>query len=460
MAAERGKNGVMTDWVLWGLGLLLVAATAIVSVLFTRLREAAPRLAAEARLAESERARAALVVERDEAIARRLAAERAVATAEAQVLEAERRLGDFAKLREESLQAAQAAMLATAQQLSSKLIDDHKRENVAAREEAEGRVRQASEHLVKQVDEIAKAVQQLQGQVQDKAALLDTVWRALSSPSGAGHIAEIGLANTLKSFGLEHGRDFVLQYTTQDEDGRRLRPDAVVFLPGDSVLVIDCKASKFLLEIARASGAEGEAEAYRNLARSMNQHLRALAEKDYRSAILAAWRQSGREEEITRILSVMYLPNEAALEQLVRADPEFLHRARAAQIIPAGPAGLHCAISLASVEINLVRQVENQKKIAETTRSMLDGIAIMLGHAAGVGRGIKSAAEAFAKLTASVNQRLLPRARNLARLGVQPNKPLPGNLPTYVVESREGDTIDGEATALETELPPLPRLVK
>jgi DNA recombination protein RmuC len=396
------------------------------------------------------------------AMAARLAAERELAAARQQLLDGERRLEDFERLKQESLQAAQAAVLATAQQLSSKLLEDHKRENTEARKEAEERVRLASEHLVKQVDEIAKAVQQLHGQVQEKGAVLDTLWRALSSPGGAGQVAEIGLANTLKSFGLEHGRDFLLQFTTQDEDGKKLRPDAVVFLPGNSVLVIDCKASKFLLEIARAEGTPEEGEAYRNLARTMNQHLRALAEKDYRSAILAAWRQSGREEEIARILSVMYLPNEAALEKLNRADPDFIHRARLAQIIPAGPAGLHCAISLASVEINFIRQVENQQRITETARLLLDGMAVMLGHAAQLGRGIKAAAESFARLTASVNQRLLPRARNLAKLGVQPNKPLPGNLPSYAVHAQEDDTlIEGEAAELvEVEPPPVPRLVK
>ncbi len=398
------------------------------------------------------------------ALAARLAAERELAVARQQLLDGERRFADFERLKQESLQAAQAAVLATAQQLSSKLLEDHKRENAESKKEAEERVRQASEHLVKQVDEIARAVQQLSGQVQDKGQVLDTLWRALSSPGGAGHVAEIGLANTLRSFGLEHGRDFLLQATTQDEEtGRRLRPDAVVFLPGNSVLVIDCKASKFLLDIARAEGTAEEAEAYRNLARTMNQHLRALAEKDYRGAVLAAWRQSGREDEIARVLSVMYLPNEAALEKLNRADPEFIHKARMAQIIPAGPAGLHCAVSLASVEINLVRQVENQQRIVETTQTLLDGMTVALGHAAQLGRGIKSAAESFAKLTASVNQRLLPRARNLTKLGVQPNKPLPGNLPSYAVHSQEDSLIEGEAAELVEAEPqpvqPLPRLV-
>lgn len=381
------------------------------------------------------------------ATAARLAAEGELALARQRLAHEEARRHDFEHLRAESLQAAQAAVLTTAQQLSSKLIEDHKRENAEAKKDAEERVRAVNDRLVRQVDEIAKAVHQLSGQLQDKARVLDTLWRALSSPGGAGHVAEIGLANTLKSFGLEHGRDFLLQHTTHDDDtGRKLRPDAVVFLPGNSVLVIDCKASKFLLDIARAEGSAAEAEAFRNLARTMNQHLRALAEKDYRSAILAAWRQAGRSDEIARILSVMYLPNEAALEKLNRADPDFLHKARTAQIIPAGPAGLHCAISLASVEINLLRQVENQERIVETTQALLDGIAVALSHAGAVGKSIKAAAESFEGFTASINRRLLPRARQLAKLGLQPNKPLPGNLAAYTVMSGEGETlIEGEA---------------
>lgn len=433
---------------------LLVVAALVVAVLLTRAREGARRLQAETRLAEAERSVAALAAERDAAVAAQFTAERELAVARQQSGEVERRMADFERLRQESQQAAQAAVLATAQQLSSKLLEDHKRENAEAKKDAEARVRQTTETLVKQVDEIAKAVSQLHGQIQEKGQVLDTLWRALSSPGGAGQLAEIGLANALKGFGLEYGRDFILQHTTHDEDsGRRLRPDAVIFLPGDSLLVVDCKASKFLVDIARAEGTPAEEEAYRNLARTMNQHLRALAEKDYRGAILAACRQSGRGEEVARILSVMYLPNEAALEKLNRADPDFIHKARAAQIIPAGPAGLHCAMSLASVEINLMRQVENQTRIVETTQLLLDGIGVALGHAAAVGRGIKTAAESFAKLTGSVNQRLLPRARNLGKLGIQPNKPLPANLPAYSVHNHEDQLIDGEAAEIEADLP-------
>jgi DNA recombination protein RmuC len=380
--------------------------------------------------------------------------------AETRLAESERRMADFERLKPEIVQAATAAALATGHELSSKLLADHKRENEEARKDAEARVKEHSATLVTQVNEIAKAVQELHGQLKDKGRTLDTLWRALSSPGGAGQIAEISLANTLRSFGLEMGRDFVLQQTTQDEDGRKLRPDAVVFLPGNSVLVIDCKASKFLLDIGEAENPEQEELAYRNLAVTMNRHLRALTEKDYASAVRAALRQAGRGDEIAKSLSVMYLPNEAALEKLNRADPEFLMKARTAQIIPAGPAGLHCAVSLASAEINLMRQVENQGRIVEAAEALVDSIGVALVHAAQIGKGLKGAAESFTKFASSINQRVLPRARKLNQLGLQPGKAIPSNLPTYTVSGQDDNLIEGEAEEVrEGELFP-PRLVK
>ena len=128
----------------------------------------------------------------------RVAAERELAVTRQRLADGENRLGDFERLRAESLQAAQAAVLATAQQLSSKLLEDHKRENAEAKKDAEERVRHASEHLVRQVDEIAKVVHKLHGQVEEKGAALDTLWRALSSPGGAGELAEIGLAKFIR----------------------------------------------------------------------------------------------------------------------------------------------------------------------------------------------------------------------------------------------------------------------
>jgi len=436
---------------------VLIAATIAFVAVLAEVRVERVRAKAQDVLIEADRVIAVLTSERDVALAARdearlfqTQAEREAIRADREAALAQQRVSEFGKIREEMLVSAKAAVLGAAQELSSKLLDDHKRENEAAKQAGEDRVRQASEHLMKQLEQVAGAVAQLEGRVAEGSGKLETVMRALSNPSGAGQFAEIGLANTLTSFGLEEGRDFALQFSVEEtETGRRLRPDAVVFLPGNNLLVIDCKASKFLMDMAEAANSgegadEAEAEAGRNLARTMNAHLKALTDKDYRRAVDAAFRNAGYPGEIGRILSVMYLPNEGAVEKLNRIDPGFAQRAAQARIIPAGPAGLACIIGFASNEISLARQVRNREQIIETTRALLDAVSQMLNHATSLGRGIRTAAEGFEKLGASVNRFILPRARRLAELGVQPNKPLPGSLPTYQVVTIETGLIEGE----------------
>ncbi|HLI22618.1 MAG TPA: DNA recombination protein RmuC, partial [Stellaceae bacterium] len=432
---------------------LLALAAGIAAGFLVKSRETQRRVAAETRLAEAEKRIAELTVAGEDAARARSAAETELAAARQRVADSEQRILEFERLKEESLQAARAAVLTTAQEVSSKLLEDHKRENAEAKEEAEKRVAAYSETVLKQVETLLGTISAIDGRVQQHNELIDTVWRSLTNPSGAGALAEIGLANTLKAFGLEQGRDFQLQFTTQDEEGRRLRPDAVVFLPSNGVMVIDSKASKFLLDIAAAEGTEGEAEAYRNLARTMNAHLKALGEKDYASAIRSAWRDSGREHEVTRIVSVMYLPNEAALDKLNRADAEFLHNARARNIYIAGPTTLHCLISLASAEINLERQVENQQRIVTAAESLIEGLCGALAHVATVGKNLSSAADAFSKFAGSTNRFVLGRARKLAALGLEPGKRLPPNLPIFQVTQLD-QVIDGQVSPDgEAELP-------
>jgi DNA recombination protein RmuC len=442
-----------------GFVVLASGASVVITTLWLRRREsqaAADLAAAESRLEAAAR-------DRDSAIEARVAAERGAAAAQAEVTAIRTRLEDFERLRKEVTDAAKGAVSETAAQVSSKLLDDHKRESNEAKQQTEDRVRRVSETLLKQVAEVAQLVAVLDDRVNKTGGEMELLMRAVTSPGGAGQLAEIGLANTLQSFGLEVGRDFLLQQTTVDEEtGRRLRPDAVVFLPTEAVVVIDCKASKFILEIAKSEGTQQEAAAYENLARSMNQHLRALAEKDYRGAIHAACKQVGRGGDDPFIISLMYVANEAVLEKVNRADPDFTQKARAVQINPVGPAGLHSVLLMASTQIRQFRQMENQKEIVDKIHAVLESLAVVLGHAARAGAGLKNAVDNFMKFTGSINQRLLPRVRGLARLGVEPPKALPQSLPSFAVQTAEESTlieVEPAEPAPQPELQLPPRLV-
>ncbi|MDE1904635.1 MAG: hypothetical protein KGI46_12320, partial [Alphaproteobacteria bacterium] len=105
-----------------------------------------------------------------------------LAVAREQLAQAERRSTDYARLRQEMLDATKAAVLEPAQSLSSKLLDDYKRENAEAKKESEARLKKLAQPLVEHATKLNEAVAALHGQIQDKGRTLDTVMRALSSP--------------------------------------------------------------------------------------------------------------------------------------------------------------------------------------------------------------------------------------------------------------------------------------
>ncbi len=412
----------------------------------------AEKTEASTRLSDAEARALSLMKERDEAAGKRDEAVKAQTEAEKQAAlrlqelqGMKQRMEDWEKARLESLQAAKAATLEVGAQLSSKLLADHKRETDAAKKDSEERTKKATEILTRQFDEIVKSVAALDKSVDENKGTMDTVWNALSNPGGAGYFAEIGLNNSLKSFGLEINRDYVIQ---ESIEGKKLRPDAMIFLPGNTVLVVDSKASKHLLELADAEGTDEEEAAYKKLSKTMNQHLRDLANKNYKEETLAGYREAGRHDEIRRIMSVMYLPNEGAVEKLSRADPGFIQKAAKAQITIAGPSALACLVGFARVEIDLGRQAENQEKIVQGTQALLDSIGTLVELTVGVGRGLKTAAKNYKDLARSMNARLLPRVRMVESLGVRParTKGIQKSIPAFeIVELELGGLIEGEA---------------
>ena len=253
------------------------------------------------------------------------------------------------------------------------------------------------------------------------------------------------------------GIDFVLQQTFGSEDGSRLRPDAIVFLPADSVLVIDSKASKFLLELAQVEDEAAEAAIYEKLSSTMNQHLKSLASKNYRMAVQSDFRAAGKGDEVRQLISIMWLPNDAAVEKVLRADPEFQRKASENGIFVAGPTGLWTAVGVAGSKINIDRQAQNHEKIVEGVQALIESLAVVLTHAGRVGSNMRTAAKAYDDLSRSINRRVLPRARKLLDLGVEaPTRGLPKPLPNYqVVDTDMADVIETEAEPVDNvrELP-------
>ncbi|NRA73763.1 MAG: DNA recombination protein RmuC [Rickettsiales bacterium] len=345
--------------------------------------------------------------------------------------ESEKRIKDWNTSRQESIKEAKAAIFETASKLSNQLLDKHKSET----KEAEQRVSKATQQLQEQFEKIIKNVAVLNNEVKSSKDTVEDIKTSLLSPAGAGFLAEVTLENILKASGLEPNRDFIMQYSfSHTSSTERLRPDAIVFLPGNNLLIIDSKASKYFIELAnkdKSKTEEKELEA--QLKATMNAHLKNLSSKDYKEFLLEHF----KDKKLNHISNIMFLPSESAVEKLSQINKNFIQKAWEKDIFPVGPTGLINILSYAKFQIAATKQSENQKLILDEMRKLLTSLVTLYEHAKKVGHNIYLACDNFDKFAASFNSNLLPKAKQLEKLGItlQKNKSIPSSLNRLTVVS-------------------------
>ena len=336
----------------------------------------------------------------------------------------------------QSIENAKAAIFDVGNKLSNQLIEEHKRESEAHKKEAQKRFHNTTENLYKDFSKLTEVISSLKEQVTTSHNTTDMVYKALLSPNTVGGLAEITLENILKSSNLMANIDYQMQYSITDQDNNRLRPDAVIFLPGDNVLVIDSKASKFFLELGQSKSLGHEQEIKQKIKNTMRTHLKSLASKDYRQAIA----NHLKIRKINHISTVMFLPTETAIEQLQGIDNQFIADAWQSNIFPAGPVGLVNILAHSKFQISEERKNENYHAIIEEVSSLLYNIANLAGHAKKLGNSIHNS---------------ISRSKKLEKLGiaVKTNKQMPEKLERYQVISGSNLTmIEAETNSEEDEV--------
>jgi len=270
---------------------------------------------------------------------------------------------------------------------------------------------------------LAGAVNELKTLNQDMAVQASALTRALKgSAKVRGDWGELMLESVLRSSGLEDGTHYERQATSEDDEGRRLRPDVVVRLPGDRRIVVDSKVN--LIDWQQAMNAETPEEhedALRRHAVALRQHMKDLAEKNYPKAV------GDSALEVT----VAFVPIEGALSAALGTDAALQTDAFAKGIVFASPNTLMAVLRVIE---RLWTRDKVQREAVEISRTgglLLDALQNFLADFDMVGRKLTDAHTAFTdargKLSESTHA-VIPRAKRLAELGVKGKKALPAEL--------------------------------
>jgi DNA recombination protein RmuC len=227
-----------------------------------------------------------------------------------------------------------------------------------------------------------------------------------------GDWGEITLTRILEKSGLREGHEYLVQASTTLDDGTRLRPDVVIRLPQDGILVVDSKLQLVSwLQCAEAATPEEAARAGAALATAMRGHIRELDRKAYASLY---------EDAVE--LVVMYVPVEAAILAALAADPGLFEDAWGRGVVLCGPSMLMAMLLGLAQQWRARHQDRNVLKIARVAEQLGKKLETFLESYRQLGSRLRQGAQAYndgLNQLAEGKGNVLRRAAELGELGVR-----------------------------------------
>ena len=245
--------------------------------------------------------------------------------------------------------------------------------------------------------------------------------RALSNSQTRGRWGELTLRRVVELAGMQKYCDFDEQVTLTDDDGRRLRPDLIVRLPGGRCVAVDAKAPlNAYLEALNTTDDATRRTRMGEHARAIREHVKALAAKSY-------WERLHPAPEFV----VLFLPGEPFFAAALDADPTLIEAGVENRVVLATPTTLIALLKAISYGWRQEALAENAQKVSDLGRELYKRLADMTGHFEDLGEKLGKATESYNKAMASLETRVLVSARRFEDLQVTaPDKPL--DMPTPI----------------------------
>ena len=264
------------------------------------------------------------------------------------------------------------------------------------------RLQQSESTQSSTLGEVKKQLETLAGHSQALALETQQFRVVLKSNQARGRWGEETLRRVVEAAGMSAHCDFTEQ--TQEGDGK---PDLVVRLPGDRVIIVDAKVPDldFLGALDSADNAK-RAESLALHATKLKSTIKALADRDYPTQFPNA---------LDHV--VLFLPAESLFSAALEGDRELIVWAASKRILLATPASLIALLRSVSVSWQQHAQNENAQEIAEAAREFYNRVVIFTKHLEKIRTGLQAANASFDDAAASFQTRVRPAGERLAELG-------------------------------------------
>lgn len=228
---------------------------------------------------------------------------------------------------------------------------------------------------------------------------------ALRSPQTRGRWGEIHLQRVVEIAGMIEHCDFSQQSTLNGTEGP-LRPDLIVHLPGQRQIVVDAKLPLDAYLHSLEAAEEGEVTRARaRHAECVKRQIKNLSEKSY-------WKSLPCTPELV----VLFLPMESVLGVALEEEPGLIEEAARLGVVVATPSTLVTLLRTVHYAWGQEAVSRNAREIANLGLELEQRLGKFTAALESIGRGLRTAGEAYETAKRQFDRQLVPGAERLARL--------------------------------------------
>ena len=239
---------------------------------------------------------------------------------------------------------------------------------------------------------------------------------ALNSSGVRGTWGESQLRRILEHSGMLARCDFDEQVSGVSSHDVTVRPDVVVHLPDDKVLVLDSKAPLGAFLQAQADGiTTGERTGLlRQHARALRGHVDALAGKAYWSAF-----------STSPELVVCFVPSDAVLAAALQAAPDLYDHAQSKKVVLASPATLLALLRALAFAWQQDTLADNARELVRLGTELHQRIGTLGKHVTTMGSALRRSVESYNSMIGTLESRVMVTSRSLQEVGIGESAPPP-----------------------------------
>lgn len=265
----------------------------------------------------------------------------------------------------------------------------------------QSRLQQSDSEQSRTLGEVRKQLETLTQNSQSLATETQQFRMVLKSSQARGRWGEETLRRVVEAAGMSAHCDFTEQTSAEDS-----RPDMIVRLPGERVIVVDAKVPEFDAAVGQgASDPQSRAAFLADHAKKLKTTIRQLAGRDYPSRFPNALDYV-----------VLFLPAESLFSAALEGDPELIVWAAEQKVMLATPASLIALLRAVSLSWQQYAQTENARVIAQEAGELFARVVKFMDHVGRIGAALNKATDAYREAAGSYEKRIRPAGDRICKL--------------------------------------------